>query len=140
MDTKGVSWEERFLMLTPTRLLISKVDDPEHKVADFIYMHDIVECEFKEEEEEERQIRVEADPNGGDEKMLEVIIRTFEDGYNCGRSYIYRSAYQDSLDWEAAIDKAVEEAKNARDERELQENYGDNAVAMWSSKCDEEGR
>jgi hypothetical protein len=30
---------------------------------------------------------------------------------NCGRSYIYRSTFQDAADWEHAVDKAVVRAK-----------------------------
>ena len=39
---------------------------------------------------------------------MEVIIRTTEEGFNGGRSYIYRSYYNDAVAWEAEIDKVRE--------------------------------
>ena len=60
-------------------------------------MRDIVECELTEGES----------PVSLEEKQFEVIIRTAECGRNQGRSCIYRSEYQDTVDWEAAIDKAL---------------------------------
>jgi hypothetical protein len=65
-----------------------------------------------------------------EEKQLEVIIRTAECGRNKGRKYIYRSEYQDAVDWEAAIDKAVGNAKAKVREEHLQALYGHSFFEM----------
>jgi len=74
MDTKGVAFEERYLALVEDRLLISKVDDPSRQICDYVLLKDVVECEFKEEDEIEAANR--DDPTT---VMLEVIIRTTEE-------------------------------------------------------------
>ena len=74
MDTKGVTFEERYLALVEDRLLISKIDDPSRKICDYVLLKDVVECEFKEEDEIEAANR--DDPTT---VMLEVIIRTTEE-------------------------------------------------------------
>ena len=42
---------------------------------------------------------------------LELIIRTTEQGYSGGRSYIYRTSFHNAIKWEAEIDDAVLKAK-----------------------------
>ena len=120
IDTKGVIWDRRLLVFTKERLLIANAKDPEHHILDFIYVRDIVECELKEDESPEKL----------EEKQLEVIIRTADCGRNKGRSYIYRSEYQDTVDWEAAIDKAVGNAKAKVREEHLQALYGHSFFEM----------
>ena len=90
MDTKGVRYSNQYLFLTQDRLLISNSEDPEKLVFDDILLRDVIECELKEDE----------DAALDEEKMLQVIFRTMDAGYNAGRSYIYRSTYQDSMEWE----------------------------------------
>ena len=120
IDTKGVIWDRRLLVLTKERLLIATANDPEHRILDFIYVRDIVECELKEDESPEKL----------EEKQLEVIIRTADCGRNKGRSYIYRSEDQDAVNWEAAIDKAVGNAKAKVREEHLQALYGHSFFEM----------
>jgi len=83
-------------------------------------MRDIVECELTEGES----------PVSLEEKQLEVIIRTVECGRTRGRSCIYRSEYQDAVDWEAAIDKAARNAKAKVREEHLQALHGHSFFAM----------
>lgn len=53
-----------------------------------------------------RTPRTEQDEKPKDGKgNLEVIIRTTEEGFNGGRSYIYRSDSDNAVAWEADIDK-----------------------------------
>ena len=90
IDTKGVRVSDQYLFLTQDRLLISNSEDPERLVFDDILLRDVIECELKEDENTALD----------EEKMLQVIFRTMDEGYNAGRSYIYRSTYQNSMDWE----------------------------------------
>ena len=99
IDTKGVAWLKRLLMLTDDMLLFSRVDDPERRVVDYIHLCDIVECDVKEDEDSQllsdvTDIDAMHDPRLKDKRMLEVVFRTKEESRNCGRSYIYRSTYQ----------------------------------------------
>ena len=56
-------------------------------------------------------------------QMHTTHTHTHMQSRNCGRSYIYRSTFQDAADWEHAVDKAVvrakkrskEEVKNKKD-------------------------
>ena len=59
-----------------------------------------------------------------------MIIHTTEEGMNCGRSYIYCSERQDALDWEAAIDRAVLEAKDRELHESLTRKYGNSRLGM----------
>ena len=85
-----------FLVLLKDRLLISKCDDPERKVFDDVLLRDVIECELKQVVDD-----------SSEPTLLEVIFRTEEHGYNCGRSYMWRSTYKDAVDWEATVDEAV---------------------------------
>jgi len=44
-------------------------------------------------------------------QMHTTHTHTHMQSRNCGRSYIYRSTFQDAADWEHAVDKAVVRAK-----------------------------
>jgi len=93
IDTNGVSWEPRFLSLTDERLLISKIGNPKRRIFDFVNMKDIVECEFKQDNQDD--LSADTSTKGSWSvpghtpdmpiKMLEVIIRTTEEGRSCGR-------------------------------------------------------
>jgi hypothetical protein len=53
-----------------------------------------------------------------------------QDCRNCGRSYIYRSTYNDAVEWEVETDKAVKRAKQIASEQELRTKYGHSSIAM----------
>ena len=103
------------------------MNDPTRKVVDCVYLSDIVECELLEIEEESD------DPTRG--KELEVVIRTTEEGYSAGRSYIYKSEQQDAIDWEVAVDKAVAEAKRRQRDQQIKKTFGHSKVAIARAKC-----
>ena len=67
LDTTGIVWRERMMMLTKDRILFLEVGE-ERNVLDYIDLCDMVECEVKKDAE-----------NGNDE---ELILRTTEDGRN----------------------------------------------------------
>merc|ERR1712216_985340 len=104
MDAKGITWDPQLLILTPDKLLISKADDTEGTIFDEILLRDVIECELKDVD----VLEIDEDE---EDALLEVIFRTTEEGFNCGRSYIYRSVEQNSRDWESQVDDAVEDAK-----------------------------
>ena len=66
---------------------------------------------------------------------LEVIIRTTEEGFNGGRSYIYRSHYDDAVAWEADIDQAVAKAKARSVEQEMREKFGHSHILMTRARA-----
>ena len=74
------------------------------------------------------------DPADGQEN-LEVIIRTTEEGSNAGRSYIYRSSYDDAVSWEAEIDRLVARAKARFNEEQLQEAFGHSSFLMMRARA-----
>jgi hypothetical protein len=76
---------------------------------------------------------VKEDPADGQEN-LEVIIRTTEEGSNAGRSYIYRSSYDDAVSWEAEIDRLVARAKARLNEEQLQEAFGHSSFLMTRAR------
>ena len=90
-------------------MLISKVDDP-FRVVDFINLDEVVECELKTEDEPAQHVSGRPDtPDSAagateeDPENLELIIRTTEDGNCGGRSYIYRTTFDDANKWEEEI-------------------------------------
>ena len=116
---RGVSFVLEYVVLMQDRLLISKQTDPDRRVFDDVLLKDVTECDLEEIQ------------NGEDPaELLEVIIRTNEDGYNCGRSYIYQSTRMDAEAWEKEVDKAVIAAKIVHREEELQGNYGHSTFLM----------
>ena len=68
LDTTGIVWRERMMMLTKDRILFVEVGDERRNVLDYIDLCDMVECEVKKDAD-----------NGNDE---ELILRTTEDGRN----------------------------------------------------------
>ena len=71
LDTTGVVWKERTMMLTKDRIVYSEVGDPERTVLDYIELFDMVECEVIKHGDSE-----------GDDALQELIFRTTEDGRN----------------------------------------------------------
>ena len=104
-----------------------QVDDHTRKVVDCVFLCDIVECEYLEIDEESDNLNA--------VKELEVVIRTTEEGYSAGRSYIYKSNRQDALDWEKAIDQAVDVARQEQHRRQMQEEFGYSGVALKRAQC-----
>ena len=98
-----------------------QVDDPTRKVVDRVFLSDIVECEILEIEDKSHE--------------LEVVIRTTEEGYSAGRSYIYKSERQDALDWEAAVDDAVDAAKRLQRKQQMHAEFGHSRVEMKKAQC-----
>ena len=145
MDSKGVSWTSQLVRLTQNRVLISKVDNPRH-VFDYINLCEVVECELKAGDgnrrvdvppppSENRFTRTfseetMSEPDTDARGTLELIIRTTEDGYNGGRSYIFRTGYSIAVAWEREIDQAVASAKAQTLEQQLQEKYAHSRFAM----------
>ena len=102
-----------------------------------------VECELKEDEdplgdgdggEDEGHL---LDPRLRDKRKLEVIFRTREDSRNCGRSYIYRSTFQDAVEWEKCVDDAVSKAKQRRHDENMQRLYGHSSFEMYRARWKE---
>jgi len=60
-----------------------------------------------------------------------------QDSRNCGRSYIYRSTYNDAVEWEEETDKAVKRAKQRAIEEELRRKYGHSSIAMCRARTKE---
>jgi len=120
ISTSGVTWGNQSLVLTKERLLIANAGDPKNTVFDDILLRDVIECELKEDEK---------NPDN-----LEVIFRTDDHGYNSGRSYIYSSEYQNSVDWEAEVDEAVANAKAKHHEDFMQFTYGHSKFAMFRAR------
>jgi hypothetical protein len=120
ISTSGVIWEKESLVLNRERLLIANAGDPKNSVFDDILLRDVIECELKEDEK--------------NSDNLEVIFRTEPHGYNAGRSYIYSSAYQNSVDWEDAVDDAVANAKAKHQEDFMQFTYGHSKFAMFRAR------
>lgn len=77
------------------------------------------------------------DPRLRDNRKLEVIFRTREECRNCGRSYIYRSTYQDAVEWEAQVDEAVKKAKIRQHDKNMQRLYGHSSFEMHRAKWKE---
>ena len=102
LDTKGVVWFERLVMLTSERIYICKKDKssassekctPDNSiwgatiVLDYINLWEMVECDLTGDEEQIMQ------------KQTEIAFRTTEDGRNCGRSYIFLASTDDAKAW-----------------------------------------
>ena len=115
------------LLPSVCRRCVVQVDDHTKEVVDCVFLCDVEECEHLEVNEESDN------PNAL--KELEVVIRTTEDGYSAGRSYIYKTNRQDALDWEKAIDHAVVVAKRQQHKLQMQEDYGHSRVAMRRALC-----
>jgi len=131
MDSKGVTWKRQRIVLTEDKVLFSKLDQ-DNGVFDFVNLSEIVECEIKADEENDQQQDNIGIRRNSEWKvpMLEVIIRTTDDGYNGGRSYIYRTEYNDAISWEADIDRAVAKAKARALEDLLHSKYGHSLLSM----------
>ena len=94
-------------------------------MVDHVLLCDIVECE---------NLEIFDDPESTADE-LEVVIRTTEEGYNAGRSYIFKSERQDALDWVKAVDDAVDVAKRLWRKQKMQNDFGHSNVAMARAKC-----
>jgi hypothetical protein len=81
------------------------------QVFDDILLRDVIECELKEDK---------TDPP----RTLQLIFRTEEHGYNCGRSYIFRSKREDVIEWDEIVDEAVRVAKEVHAAKCLLEEFG----------------
>ena len=149
IGTRGVEWTDRLVMLTEDALLFGKPGDSERTISDYILLHDVVECELKEDEDPMSSVpstsEVNLDHRATSRSLmesfkrtnpakLEVIFRTKEDCHNCGRSYIYRSNFQDAVDWEKDVDLAVMKAKSKAHDAMMQETYGHSCIAMTRAK------
>jgi hypothetical protein len=102
-----------------------------------------VECELKEDADEdplgdghEDEGHL-LDPRLRDKRKLEVIFRTREDCRTCGRSYIYRSTYQDAVEWEKCVDDAVKKAKQRKHDETMQRLYGHSSFEMYRARWKE---
>jgi len=127
IETRGIGWTPRLVLLTKDKIYFATPED--RKVIDYIQLADLVECDLGEDQdpmscELEGPDSVFEDPRLKDKRMLEVIFRTKEDSRNCGRSYIYRTSYQDAQDWEQAVDQAVKREKHRALEEALTAEFG----------------
>ena len=100
------------------------------------------QCELKEDEDplghgDDQDEGHLLDPRLRDRRKLEVIFRTREDCRNCGRSYIYRSTYQDAVDWEKCVDNAVIKAKQRKHDETMQHLYGHSSFEMYRARWKE---
>jgi hypothetical protein len=148
IGTRGFEWADRLVVLTEDALLFGKPDDSERTISDYILLHDVVECELKEDEDAMSSIpsasEVNLDHRASSNSLMESckrtnpakleIFRTKEDCHNCGRSYIYRSSFQDAVDWEKDVDLAVMKAKSKAHDIMMQETYGHSFMAMTRAK------
>jgi len=135
IETRGIVWTPRLVLLTKDKIYFAKPEDPAREVIDYIQLADLVECDLGEDQdpmscEPEGPESIFEDPRLKDKRMLEVIFRTKEDSRNCGRSYIYRSSYQDAKDWELAVDQAVKREKHRALEEALRAEFGHSAFEM----------
>ena len=135
IETRGIVWTPRLVLLTKDKIYFAKAEDPARAVIDYIRLSDLVECDLGEDpdpmsSEPEGADSVFEDPRLKDKRMLEVIFRTKEDSRNCGRSYIYRSSYQDANEWEQAVDEAVKREKQRALEEALRAEFGHSGFEM----------
>lgn len=111
IDTKGIVWFERILVLTEHRIYICKRDKTvchtqaclhsEYDngrnvcetcieaalVLDYIDLWDMVECDLVADEGQRKQ------------NQVEIAFRTKDDGRNCGRSYIFLASADEGEEW-----------------------------------------
>jgi hypothetical protein len=135
MDSSFVGWTDNYLVLSEDKLYIAhptadgsrfgslqrqlsqapgQMFSAHGKVFDIVELRDVIECELKADEEEPDHIQ--------------VIFRTEENGYNSGRSYIYRSTKDDAVAWDEEVDLAVARAKVRWVEERLKHEHGNSAI------------
>ena len=81
IDTKGIVWTKRLVMLTEEICYFATID---RTVLDFIYMKDMAECDLVDDEDLKKK------------GMMEVVFRTVNESRNCGHSYIFRTGEDDA--------------------------------------------
>ena len=139
INTKGIVWDKRLVSLTDEMIMFTRVEDTDRTVIDYINLVDVVECELKDDEDLLSDFgnddhRTNSQGGNQDQRMREVIFRTYENSRNCGRSYIYRSNYQDAGEWEAEVDQAVKNAKDRAFEDKMQQEYGHSIFEMGRAR------
>lgn len=163
MTTKGVVFETRQVMLTSERMLFA--DASGQDVRDSIPLHEILSVDVIGDDqnvvdsllmEEEHKVATPSVPhitvNGkymalGDLKVekdqkteapagkRQIVIQTVEDGYNAGRSYIYRTNEKEAAVWKQALNEQVWQCISTHNQEQLDLVYGHSRLAMRRARA-----
>ena len=163
MTTKGVVFETRQVMLTSERMLFA--DASGQNVRDSIPLHEILSVDVIGDDqnvvdsllmEEEHKVATPSVPhitvNGkymalGDLKVekdqkteapagkRQIVIQTVEDGYNAGRSYIYRTNEKEAAVWKQALNEQVGQCISTHNQEQLDLVYGHSGLAMRRARA-----
>jgi hypothetical protein len=66
--------------------------------------------------------------------VTELVIRTLDNGYNAGRTYVHTIPEQEAQDWVQDLNSLILAAQLREKERLLRKEFGENTVALFRAK------